>query len=128
MPLSAPLSVLLSVLLAPVVTWLHRVARLPHGLASAVAVLLMVGVVGGIVEISALDHAVQIYGSEHYRRSVQPWSCSAAPVHSPVTGELLGAIDVTGGDHVASPQMLTLVRATVAAVEAELAVNVGLPS
>ncbi|RBY79972.1 GAF domain-containing protein [Blastococcus sp. TF02A-26] len=68
----------------------------------------------------ALDHAVQIYGSEHYRRPVQPWSCSAAPVHSPVTGELLGAIDVTGGDHVASPQMLTLVRATVAAVEAEL--------
>ncbi|MGY1742301.1 MULTISPECIES: GAF domain-containing protein [unclassified Blastococcus] len=68
----------------------------------------------------ALDHAVQFYGSEHYRRSVQPWSCSAAPVHSPVTGELLGAIDVTGGDHVASPHVFTLVRATVAAVEAEL--------
>ena len=68
----------------------------------------------------ALDHAVQIYGSEHYRRPVQPWSCSAAPVHHPVTGVLLGAIDVTGGDHVASPQVLTLVRATVAAVEAEL--------
>jgi hypothetical protein len=68
----------------------------------------------------ALDHAVQIYGSEHYRRPVQSWSCSAAPVHSPVTGELLGAIDVTGGDHVASPHVLTLVRATVAAVEAEL--------
>jgi hypothetical protein len=68
----------------------------------------------------ALDHAVQIYGSEHYRRPVQPWSCSAAPVHHPVTGLLLGAIDVTGGDHVASPHVLTLVRATVAAVESEL--------
>src|SRR5947208_10788409 len=68
----------------------------------------------------ALDHAVQIYGSEHYRRPVQPWSCSAAPVHDPVTGSLLGAIDVTGGDHVASPHVLTLVRATVAAVESEL--------
>jgi transcriptional regulator of acetoin/glycerol metabolism len=68
----------------------------------------------------AVDHAVQIYGSEHFRRPVQPWSCSAAPVHDPVTGRLLGAIDVTGGDHVASPHMLTLVRATVAAVEAEL--------
>jgi hypothetical protein len=41
-------------------------------------------------------------------------------VHDPVTGSLLGAIDVTGGDHVASPHMLTLVRATVAAVESEL--------
>jgi hypothetical protein len=68
----------------------------------------------------AVDHAVQIYGSEHYRRPVQPWSCSAAPVHDPVSGRLLGAIDVTGGDHVASPHVLTLVRATVAAVESEL--------
>ncbi|GAA3182786.1 GAF domain-containing protein [Blastococcus jejuensis] len=68
----------------------------------------------------AVDHAVQIYGSEHYRRPVQPWSCSAAPVHDPFTGTLLGAIDVTGGDHVASPHVLTLVRATVAAVESEL--------
>ena len=68
----------------------------------------------------AIDHAVQFYGSEHYRRPVQPWSCAAAPVHDPVTGVLLGAIDVTGGDHVASPHVLTLVRATVAAVEAEL--------
>jgi transcriptional regulator of acetoin/glycerol metabolism len=68
----------------------------------------------------AVDHAVQIYGSEHYRRPVQPWSCAAAPVHDPVTGTLLGAIDVTGGDHVASPHVLTLVRATVAAVESEL--------
>src|SRR4051812_4550257 len=68
----------------------------------------------------AVDHAVQIYGSEHFRRPVQPWSCSAAPVHDPVSGVLLGAIDVTGGDHVASPHMLTLVRAAVAAVESEL--------
>ncbi|WP_369139157.1 GAF domain-containing protein [Modestobacter versicolor] len=68
----------------------------------------------------ALDHAVQIYGGEHFRRPVQPWSCSAAPVHDPSTGALLGAIDVTGGDHVASPHVLTLVRATAAAAEAEL--------
>lgn len=68
----------------------------------------------------ALDTPVQIYGSEHYSRPVQGWSCSAAPVHDPVTGVLLGAIDVTGGDHVASPHVLTLVRATVAAAESEL--------
>jgi transcriptional regulator of acetoin/glycerol metabolism len=68
----------------------------------------------------ALDHAIQFFGSEHFRRSVQPWSCSAAPVHDPVTGALLGAIDVTGGDHVANPHVLTLVRATAAAVESEL--------
>ena len=68
----------------------------------------------------ALDHSVQIHGSEHFRRPVQPWSCSAAPVHDPGSGRLLGVIDVTGGDHVASPHVLTLVRATAAAVESEL--------
>lgn len=68
----------------------------------------------------ALDHPVQVYGSEHFHRRVQPWSCSAAPVHDPMTGQLLGALDVTGGDHVASPHMLTLVRAAAAAAEAEL--------
>lgn len=71
----------------------------------------------------ALDHSVQIFGGEHYSRTVQRWSCSAAPVHDPTSGELLGAIDITGGDRVAAPEMLTLVRATVAAVEAELRVR-----
>jgi len=68
----------------------------------------------------ALDRSVQIFEAEHFARTVQRWSCSAAPVHDPDTGELLGAIDVTGGDHVAAPHILALVRATVAAIEAEL--------
>ena len=43
------------------------------------------------------------------------------PVHDPDTGALLGAIDLTGGSQVASPQTLALVRATVVAVENQLA-------
>ncbi|HET9658523.1 MAG TPA: GAF domain-containing protein [Kineosporiaceae bacterium] len=68
----------------------------------------------------ALDHAVQIYGCEHLSDQVTPWSCAAAPIHDPQTGALLGALDLTGGDDVAAPQALTLVRAAAAAVEAEL--------
>ncbi|QTE31654.1 GAF domain-containing protein [Pengzhenrongella sicca] len=71
----------------------------------------------------ATDHAVQVFGAEHFTRSVQQWSCSAAPVHDPVTGRTLGVLDVTGRDPAASPQMLRLVRATVAAMESELAVR-----
>ncbi len=69
----------------------------------------------------ALDSELQIRGSEHFSRIVQPWSCTAVPVHDPETGALLGAIDLTGGSQVASPQTLALVRATVAAVENQLA-------
>ncbi|MEU0495402.1 transcriptional regulator [Mycobacterium sp. NPDC006124] len=69
----------------------------------------------------ALDREVQIRSSEHFSRVVQPWSCTAAPVHDPTTGVLLGAIDLTGGVEVASGQALALVRATAVAVENHLA-------
>lgn len=69
----------------------------------------------------ALDREVQIRGSEHFSRIVHPWSCTAVPVHDPVTGRLLGAIDLTGGSRVASQQTLALVRATAVAVENQLA-------
>jgi hypothetical protein len=66
------------------------------------------------------DHLVQIFASEHFARNVAPWSCTAAPIHHPGTGEVLGALDLTGGDVVAGPHAYALVRATVAAVESEL--------
>lgn len=69
----------------------------------------------------ALDAELQIRGSEHFSRVVQPWNCTAVPVHDPGTGALIGAIDLTGGPRVATPQALALVRATVVAVENHLA-------
>lgn len=68
----------------------------------------------------ALDHEVQVFASEHFARSAQPWSCSAAPLHDPDTGALLGVLDITGADRVASPQALALVRAAATAAEMEL--------
>jgi hypothetical protein len=68
----------------------------------------------------AVDHAVQIFAAEHFSRQVQPWTCSAAPIHDPVSGAILGAIDVTGGDNLAVPVGLALVQAAARAVEAEL--------
>lgn len=67
-----------------------------------------------------LDQPAQVYAGEHFTRIVQAWSCSAVPVHDPLDGHVLGAIDLTGGDQVASPHAMALVRATAAAVEAEL--------
>lgn len=68
----------------------------------------------------ALNHAIQVLGAEHYARAVHEWSCTAAPVHDPASGAILGVIDVTGGDGAASPHLLPLVEATVATVQAEL--------
>ncbi|HYI54415.1 MAG TPA: GAF domain-containing protein [Microlunatus sp.] len=68
----------------------------------------------------ALGRPVQIFGPEHLLRPVTGWSCSAAPIREPDTGAILGVLDLSGGPEVAGPQTLALVRATVAAVEAEL--------
>lgn len=68
----------------------------------------------------ALGRPVQIFGAEHLSRPVTPWSCSAAPIRDPDTRAVLGVLDLTGGPDVANVQSLSLVRATVAAVEAEL--------
>lgn len=70
----------------------------------------------------ALDRSVQIHGAEHYNRLVQPWSCTAAPVHDPETRRVLGVIDVTGGRDAVTPQAQLLVDATARAIEGELLV------
>ena len=70
----------------------------------------------------ALDRSVQIAGAEHFNRLVQPWSCSAAPVHDPETRRILGVIDVTGGLEAVTPQAQLLVDATARAIESELLV------
>ncbi len=76
----------------------------------------------------ALDREVQIRGSEHFCRLVRSWSCTAVPIHDPVTGAPLGSIDLTGGSAVASAQTLALVRATAVAVEHFIALNYPRPS
>ncbi|RZI79029.1 MAG: GAF domain-containing protein, partial [Microbacterium sp.] len=70
----------------------------------------------------ALDRSVQIHGAEHFNRLVQPWSCTAAPLHDPETRRLVGVIDVTGGVDAATPQAQLLVDATARAIESELLV------
>src|SRR6478609_6290179 len=67
-----------------------------------------------------LDHALQVFAREHYASNVAAWSCTAAPIHDPITGRVLGALDITGRDDVAAPAVLSLVRAAVAAAESEL--------
>ena len=68
----------------------------------------------------AADHAVQIFASEHFVEVVQPWTCSAAPVHDPETGDLLGIIDLTGLLRNVHPHSLAVVTTAARAVESHL--------
>ncbi|HWF56398.1 MAG TPA: GAF domain-containing protein [Solirubrobacteraceae bacterium] len=68
----------------------------------------------------AADHSVQIFATEHFVEPVQAWTCAAAPVHDPETGELIGVIDVTGLKKHVHPHTLAIVTTTARAVESHL--------
>ena len=72
----------------------------------------------------ATGQSATITRAEHFRNSVQPWSCAATPIHDPGSTELLGVLDVTGGDEIVVPQTLAMVRAAARLAEAELARDV----
>lgn len=65
----------------------------------------------------AADHAVQVFASEHFSEPVQRWTCAAAPVSDPETGDRLGVIDLTGPVSSAHPLSLSVVIATARAIE-----------
>jgi hypothetical protein len=68
----------------------------------------------------AAAHAVQVFAAEHFNEAVQAWTCAAAPVHDPDSGELLGVINLTGRMATADPHSFTAVVATAHAVESQL--------
>jgi len=71
----------------------------------------------------AADHPVQVHAAEHFSEVVHGWTCSAAPVHDPEDGRLLGVIDLTGLLTRAHPGSLGVALAAARAVEADLRVR-----
>ncbi|HET6509826.1 MAG TPA: GAF domain-containing protein [Baekduia sp.] len=69
----------------------------------------------------ALDHSLQVFSAEHFATPVHGWTCSAAPLHDPRTGQLLGVLDLSGPLQTAHPHSLALVGAAARMVEAVLA-------
>ncbi|MFE7632201.1 transcriptional regulator [Kocuria sp. NPDC057446] len=68
-----------------------------------------------------LRRPVTVHREQHFYPEARPWSCTAAPLLHPLTGALLGAVDLTGGDAAAAPATRALVGAAVRAARAELA-------
>ena len=68
----------------------------------------------------ATGAGVQVSGAEHFNSIAHQWSCSAVPIHAPGTGEVIGVVDLTGGENAVAPYSLALLKAAVAAAESEL--------
>lgn len=68
----------------------------------------------------AVGHAVQVYSAEHFVKSHHAWTCAAAPIRDPATGELLGVVDLSGAAATVHPSTLALVDAAARIAEREL--------
>lgn len=74
----------------------------------------------GIGTALAADHAFQVFAFEHFNERHHQWVCSGAPVHDPVSGELVGLIDLSSLWKTAHPRSLEFVAAAARAMEHRL--------
>src|SRR3954453_6275310 len=63
----------------------------------------------GVGTALAEDHPVQVFGFEHFSHHHREWVCSGAPIHDPISGRLVGVVDLTSPWKVAHPRSLELV-------------------
>ncbi|MHC1558683.1 GAF domain-containing protein [Actinomycetospora sp. C-140] len=68
----------------------------------------------------ASGRAVQIHSAEHLVRLYHSWTCAAAPIHDPDSGEVVAAIDLTGPLQTFHPSTLALVKAAAELAEVHL--------
>ncbi len=63
---------------------------------------------------------VHIHAAEHYAETHTPWTCAAAPLHDPLTGRLLGVVDLSGPAHTVHAGTLSLVNVAARLAELEI--------
>src|SRR5438045_287871 len=63
----------------------------------------------GVGTALAADHPVQVFAFEHFSYHHREWVCSGAPIHDPVSGRLVGVIDLSSPWRIAHPRSLQLV-------------------
>ncbi|MEV6231217.1 helix-turn-helix domain-containing protein [Saccharopolyspora shandongensis] len=74
----------------------------------------------GIGSAIEAGRAFHVFGSEHFSGSLRNFSCSGAPIRNPLTGQLIGIIDVTCKSPDATPLMSALVQEAARDIEQRL--------
>ncbi|NVM93958.1 GAF domain-containing protein [Arthrobacter wenxiniae] len=70
-----------------------------------------------ISEVLRTGSPGQLFSAEHLVRTHHEWACTAAPIRNPLTGELLGVLDVSGPLTTLTPDSLRMVRCAVRVAE-----------
>ena len=65
--------------------------------------------IGTALEVGGPTH---VFGHEHYAENLEDLACAGVPIHHPVTGRLVGAVDLTCWRKDAGSLLLTLAKTT----------------
>jgi PAS domain S-box-containing protein len=71
----------------------------------------------GVGTALAVNHPVQVFAFEHFSHHHREWVCSGAPIHDPVSGRLVGVIDLSSPWKIAHPRSLQLVTTAARSME-----------
>ena len=71
----------------------------------------------GVGTALAADRPVQVFAFEHFSYHHREWVCSGAPIHDPVSGRLVGVIDLSSPWRIAHPRSLELVTTAAGTTE-----------
>lgn len=77
----------------------------------------------GIGTPIAIGRPELVFGSEHFCQGWQPWVCYGSPIRHPDSGEIIGAVDITGAVRGAQPEILALTIAIAQMVEQRMQVG-----
>jgi transcriptional regulator of acetoin/glycerol metabolism len=78
----------------------------------------------GIGTALATGQPAQVHASEHFCEGIKAWTCAAAPIHHPITGKILGVLDISGPPTTYQRGNLSLAVATARQIETSLAERV----
>src|SRR5699024_2427425 len=67
-----------------------------------------------------IKRPLQIWAFEHFCVGVHDWICSASPIIHPISGEILGVIDLTGPKELAQAHSLSVVQSFAKLIELQL--------
>src|SRR3954466_14975390 len=71
----------------------------------------------GVGTALAENHPVQVFAFEHSSHHHREWVCSGAPIHDPVSGRLIGVVDLTSPWKIAHPRSLEAVTTAATTTE-----------
>ena len=74
----------------------------------------------GIGTALAADRAFQVFAFEHFNERHHEWVCSGAPVHDPISGRVVGLVDLSSLWKAAHPRSLELVKTAARTMEQRL--------